>query len=611
MKHPGAFFTEDRNCEFTVWAPGKQEMILHLAAPEERKFKMIKDQDGYFSLTLKNLSKDTLYFYQPEGKGDYPDPASFFQPDGVHGPSALVNHSDFQWTDALWKNIPPNDLVIYEIHVGTFTPEGTFEAIIPRLKELAWLGVNAIEVMPVAQFPGARNWGYDGVFPYAVQNSYGGPEGLKKLVNACHQHGIAVLLDVVYNHLGPEGNYLSRFAPYFSSAYHTPWGDAVNFDREWSDGVKGYFVYNMLYWLEYFHIDGLRLDAIHTMFDSGAYNIWQMIQEHKKALEAKTGRTYTLIAESDLNDPKVIKPASEGGMGFEVQWLDDFHHALFVMLYPPGKKRYEDFGSIYQLAKAYKDGFVHSGEYVRFRKRRHGISSAGISGEKFVVFNQNHDQIGNRPLGERLSVLVDFQRLKLAAAALLLSPYIPMLFMGEEYGEKAPFYYFVSHSDPKLIEAVREGRKKEFAALKDENTPPEAQDEATFQKSKLNWEIRETGEHQLLWHWHRKLIELRHTNPVLKNKDKNNVAAYPNGTHGLILFRQSPDGRRHVAAFLNFSEDPIHFILPALGSNWKMILDSGQQQWCAGMEPSPAPEFLKEKDDFLLSPFQAVVYEAF
>ncbi len=484
---------------FTVWAPLKEKMILHLVHPRDEKWEMTKDDEGYWQITVEDLPAEALYFFMPDGEKDYPDPASAFQPQGVHGPSAVVDHSLYQWKDNEWKGLPLEELIIYELHVGTFTKEGSFEAIIPRLDELKATGINALELMPVAQFPGNRNWGYDGVYPYAVQNSYGGPQGLKKLVDACHQKGLAVILDVVYNHLGPEGNYLPLFGPYFTNHYHTPWGDAINYDGEWSDGVRHYFSNNALYWLEHFHIDGLRLDAIHAVFDFGAVHFWELLHEQVQQLRQKLGRQFYLIAESDLNSPRVVKPLSEGGFGFDAQWLDDFHHALYKLLNKEDKERYYDFGRMPQLAKALTDGFVHSGdEWVTFRKRRYGASSAGVPGNKFIVFNQNHDQIGNRALGERLSMLVSFEKLKLAAAVLLLSPYIPMLFMGEEYGDDTPFYYFVSHSDPALVEAVRKGRREEFKDFGFTSEPPDPQNEKTFNDSKIHWEKRTQGEHSHL-----------------------------------------------------------------------------------------------------------------
>ncbi|HYH54971.1 MAG TPA: malto-oligosyltrehalose trehalohydrolase, partial [Anseongella sp.] len=515
MDTPGPRYLKEGACIFKVWAPQKKSMSLQLVHPVEKKIEMQRDEEGYFTVTA-HITPGTRYFLTPDNEKGYPDPASHFQPEGVHGPSEVVDHSLYGWQDSSWKGIPFKELVIYELHTGTFTEEGTFEAIIPLLDDLAGTGINAIELMPVTQFPGRRNWGYDGVYPYAVQNSYGGPEGLRKLVDACHRKGMAVLLDVVYNHLGPEGNYFDRFGPYFTDKYRTPWGKALNFDGEWSDGVRTYFASNPLHWFEHYHIDGLRCDAIHAVFDTGAVNFWELAGAKIKAFRQKAGREVYLIAESDLNSPKVIKHPEAGGLGFTAQWLDDFHHALYVLLDKKGKERYADFGSIRQLAKAYTDGFVHSGEYVSFRKRRHGASSSGIPGDKFIVFNQNHDLIGNRALAERLSALVDFERLKLAAAAILLSPYIPLLFMGEEYGEESPFFYFVSHSDEELIKAVREGRKKEFAGFNWEADPPDPLDETTFGRSKLKWHQRGEGKHLILLQWHKELIRLRRSHPALQ-----------------------------------------------------------------------------------------------
>jgi maltooligosyltrehalose trehalohydrolase len=557
------------------------------------------------------MPDDCRYFFKPDGEKDYPDPASFYQPEGVHGPSQVVNHSLYQWNDQEWKGLPLEELIIYEMHVGTFTPEGTFEAIIPRLDELKATGINALEIMPVAQFSGNRNWGYDGVFPYAVQNSYGGPDGLKGLVDACHQKGLAVILDVVYNHLGPEGNYLPLFGPYFTSRYHTPWGDAINYDDEWSDGVRHYFSSNALYWMEHFHIDGLRCDAIHTVFDFGAKHFWELVHEQVTQLQQKTGRQFYLIAESDLNSPRVVKPPSACGFGFNAQWLDDFHHALYKVLNKEDKERYYDFGTMQQLAKAYTDGFVHCGdEWVKFRKRRYGASSAGIPGNSFIVFNQNHDQVGNRVLGERLSMLVSFQKLKLAAAALMLSPYIPMLFMGEEYGEDTPFYYFVSHYDAELVEAVRKGRKEEFKDFGFTIEPPDAQDEKTFKDSRLHWDKRNQGKHKTLLHWHRELIGLRQTLPALKNFDKKDIQVQLLGEDGFVLLRQSGDEKQQVLCLFNLSEKQLSYQVPMWMKTGRKILDSKEDKWIADVveEKEVVPAEIETDQIISLMPLNVVVY---
>jgi maltooligosyltrehalose trehalohydrolase len=575
----GAHYLGDDGCYFKVWAPEKQRVILHLLEPDDRRELTQKNGDGYFTGEFKGVRPGRHYYLNVDDGNDVPDPASHYQATSVHGPSVVIDHAKFEWTDSSWKGLPFKDLILYEIHVGTFTREGTFGSAIAHLDDLVELGINAIEIMPVSQFPGDRNWGYDGVLPYAVQNSYGGPDGLKMFVDACHRKGIAVFLDVVYNHLGPEGNYLSSFGPYFTDKYATPWGDAINFDGDWSDGVREYFINNALYWLDYYHLDGLRLDAIHMVFDNGALPFWQLLSQRVRELQERLGRPLHLIAESDLNSPKTVNSPSIGGYGFTAQWLDDFHHSLYVMLDEKGRDRYIDFGAMEQLAKAYTDGFVHSGEYVKFRKRKHGASSAGISGDKFVAFNLNHDQVGNRPLGERLCVLVDFERLKLAAAALLLAPYVPMLFMGEEYADEAPFFYFVSHSDKKLIEAVREGRKEEFKDFHAEGESPDPQDEQTFVKSKLRWQGRQEGTHGLLLNWHKQLISLRKELPALKSFNKNDIRVYIVGQAGLIIHRKSEEGKDQLLCFINFTSKAIGCVVPHCSESWQKILDSKARKW--------------------------------
>ena len=612
MKIVGSDYQGNGRCRFTVWAPGKEKMSLHIVHPEEREVEMERAEWGYYTAEITDAVPGMRYFYKPDGKQDYPDPASHYQPEGVHGPSEVVDHSTYAWRDTKWKNLPLQDLVLYELHIGTFTPEGTFEAAIPKLKELTETGINAIEIMPVAQFPGNRNWGYDGVFPYAVQNSYGGPVGFKKLVDACHAKGIAVYLDVVYNHMGPEGNYFGKFGPYFTNTYSTPWGDAINFDGEYSDGVREYFSNNPLYWLEHFHIDGLRLDAIHTIHDKSAVSFWELMQNKIQSFTEQSGKPFYMIAESDLNDPKVVKRLEAGGFGFNAQWLDDFHHALYVLLDKKGKERYGDFGKMEQLAKAYTDGFVHTGEYVRFRKKRFGRSSADVPGNHFVNFVQNHDQVGNRVKGERLSVLVDYERLKLAAAALLLSPYIPMLFMGEEYGEDVPFLYFVSHSGQELIKAVQEGRKKEFAHYKTEGTFPDPQDEKTFEDSKLQWQKRKQPKHQQLLKWHQKLIQLRRTLPALQNFKKVDVQAQPLAQDGLVLIRQSHDNLQLLLCLFNFSEKEIAFNMPDSAEKWKLVLNSKEKEWLQEQDiaqVTTAPKQVAAGKQIMMPPLGVLLYQ--
>lgn len=543
-------------CSFKVWAPEKERMILHIVHPTEQKIEMQRAEEGYWH-TETNAAPGTRYFFMPNGENDRPDPASKYQPEGVHGPSEVIDQN-YDWADDDWESPKLKDLILYELHTGTFTEEGTFEAAIAKLDHLLELGVNAIEIMPVAQFPGKRNWGYDGVYPYAVQNSYGGPNGLKRLVEACHQRGIAVVLDVVYNHLGPEGNYLDQFGPYFSDNYKTPWGRAINYDGKYCDGVREFFANNATYWLEHFHIDGLRLDAIHGVFDMNATHFWELMHDQIDALERKTGRKYFTIAESDYNNPKVIKKREEGGFGFTAQWLDDFHHALYVLLHPEGKDRYYDFGSLEQLAKAFRDGFVHSGDYVSYRKRKHGASSAGIKGNKFVVFADNHDQSGNRFGGERLSMLVNHDKLKIAAAAMILSPYIPMLFMGEEFGASTPFLYFTDHSDEWLINTVREGRREEFKDFIKEGVDfPDPQSPEVFQQSKLKWQEKSEGEHRELFDWYKQLIALRQNHAALQNFKKKDIDVELIDDKGLMVHRKAEEKNGELIILFNLSDNDL------------------------------------------------------
>lgn len=527
-------------------------MVLRL--PPDRQISMNKDEAGYFFADVSGVGAGTRYGYVMEGKF-FPDPCSRHQPEGVYAASEVVDHGEYAWQDGGWHGRPLTELVFYEVHVGTFTPEGSFEAMIPRLDDLVATGITAIELMPVAQCSGKRNWGYDGVLLYAVQNTYGGPAALKRLVDACHQRGMAVFLDVVYNHVGCEGNCLGDFGPYFSDKYGTPWGRAMNFDGEWSDGVRDFVIGNVLYWAEEYHLDGLRLDAIHEMYDRNAVRIWDQLYAAVKELEQGLGRRFYLIAESDTNDPRTVQSPALGGKGFDAQWLDDFHHALYVLLHPEGWRNYRDFGGIDQLAKSYAEGFVHSGEYVYFRRRRHGASAAGMAGSRFLVFNQNHDLPGNRPDGKRLAALVDLPALKLAAAALLLSPYVPLLFMGEEYGEDAPFYFFSDYQEEDTKKGLIEGRRQQFASFQFEGEPRDPQDEAVFLESKLHWEKRGSGIHAELLALHRELLRIRREHPLMAHLSKDRMRVDVMAEKGLSIERWSVRRDLRLICLFNFSAD--------------------------------------------------------
>ncbi len=600
----GARYLGEGNCTFTLWAPHHERIVLKLAAPSERVVPMKKDRHGYWRVELRGIEPGTLYLYQLSSGRELPDPASHFQPQGVHGPSEVIDHRVFAWEDGDWKGIPLEKMVMYELHIGTFTPQGNFEAVIPRLPELKELGINAVQIMPVGQFPGEHNWGYDGAYPFSVQDSYGGPAGLKELVNEAHRLGMAVILDVVYNHLGPEGNYLAEFGPYFTDRYHTPWGRAINFDDRDNRGVRDYFVQNALHWFDNYHVDALRLDAIHGIFDQSKKHILAELAEETDKFSEGEGRQFYLIAESDLNQEIVVRDQSRGGYGVHAQWCDDFHHCLHSLLTEEKTGYYADFGRIEQLEKSFREGFVYSGQRSVFRGREHGTSSREIPASRFVVFAQNHDQVGNRLRGDRLSALVSFDALKLAAGAVLVSPYIPLLFMGEEYAEENPFLYFVSHTDPALVKAVREGRQKEFAAFGWEEPVPDPLGEATFYDSKINWEKRNSGKHRVMLKFYHKLLGLRRAVPALANLSKSDLRVGQLSDNILLLERWR--ARSKIMCIMNFSDEGKPVRLERNG--FQKLLDSAEPAWLGS--GSAAPDSINGPAEIGLKPFQLLLYHA-
>ncbi len=462
----GAARERDGQTAWRLWAPEAELAVLVTRSEgQEAETAMQPEGNGYFVHRQGAAPEGLRYAYRLNDGPEYPDPASRWQPEGVHHPSAVFYPEDFAWSDDGWRGVPRDDLVIYELHVGAFTPEGTFDAVVPRLAQLAELGVTAVELMPVAQFPGDRNWGYDGVHPFAAQNTYGGPRALQRLVDAAHRAGLAVLLDVVYNHFGPEGNYLACFGPYFTDRYRTPWGKAVNFDGPDCDAVRRFVADNACYWVRDFHIDGLRLDAVHAIYDLGARHILAELQAAVQEEAARRGRTVHVIAETNQNDVRLIDPPDRGGFGLDGLWSDDFHHAVHALLTGERAGYYQDFGRPEHLVKAFERVFVYDGCHSPYRRRRHGNPVADRDRSQFVVCIQNHDQVGNRALGDRFEGLLAPEARRLACGLLMLSPCVPLLFMGEEYGETNPFPFFCSFGDPELMDAVRRGRREEFAAL--------------------------------------------------------------------------------------------------------------------------------------------------
>jgi len=569
----------DEGIKFRVWAPTVTSLSL-VVVGESKETPMDPEGNGYYTVSLGAARGKKRYFYLLNGKQIRPDPVSRFQPEGVNGPSEVINPYEFKWTDNAWSGTPLEKMIIYEIHTGTFTREGTFEAIVPFSAYLGKdLGVTAIELMPVAQFPGRRNWGYDGTYLYAPQNSYGGPYGLKSLINACHQEGLAVILDVVYNHFGPEGNYLSDYGPYFTDRYKTPWGRAINFDGPESDEVRRFITDNALYWLTEYHFDGLRIDAVHGIFDLSPRHILADIKEEVERQAKHLGRHIVVIAENDLNDVRIVNPPRKGGYGLDAQWNDDFHHCLHTLLTKEQDGYYQDFGGIHQMVKALREGFVYTGQYSSFRRRRHGSSSKHLSPSHFVVFSQNHDQVGNRMRGERLSTLVSFEALKLAAGTVLLSPNIPLLFMGEEYGEQAPFQYFVSHTDPALVEAVRRGRREEFAAFKWQGDIPDPQSEETFHYSRIHLDFHRQGKRKALFELYRTLVKYRKEISSLSHLSQVGMEIKTCEEAAMLTMRRRY-GEDRIFAIFNFSEKPAEaLILVERGRLWQKLLDSSSNQW--------------------------------
>ncbi|MGD9577147.1 MAG: malto-oligosyltrehalose trehalohydrolase [Syntrophorhabdus sp.] len=606
----GARMIGSDKASFKVWAPYAPKLSVKIFSRKTtQSITLKKERNGYFSGSAENVRNGDRYYYKFGDGRELPDPVSRFQPEGVHGPSQIIDPLTFLWDDKNWKGVPLKDLIIYELHVGTFTRDGTFTSITPYLEYLRALGVTAIELMPVGQFPGSRNWGYDGVYPFAPQNTYGGPSGLKTLVNACHKTNISVILDVVYNHLGPEGNYLSQFGPYFTDRYKTPWGDAINYDGPYSDDVRHYFICNALFWVTEYHLDALRIDAIHGIYDFSARHILEEIGEAIHYEANAEGRNIYIIPESDLNDVRIINPKSAGGFGLDAQWNDDFHHALHALITGERDGYYHDFGSLRHLSKALRKGFVYDGQYSRFRRRRHGNSSEGRPCQQFVVFSQNHDQVGNRMLGDRLSANVTGEQLKLAASVVLLSPFIPLLFMGEEYGETAPFLYFVHHSDNELIEAVRRGRRDEFAVFGWQEEPPDPQAEESFRVSKLSPENKSDIQTNILFNFYQSLIALR--------KELRALGLLFDKTPEVTRFEAEKvllveDYFRNNAIFCLFSFNEKHadVELTLSTGHWEKVFDASSQRWGVnGHETAPSKTVSKGSGTRIaMQPWGAVVY---
>lgn len=580
----GAIPQPDGSARWNLWAPYHEHVTLVTWPDGQRRETPMEPQGyGYFAVELPDIPEGLRYAYKLPDGAELPDPASRWQPDGVHEPSAVLHPTAFNWSDHDWRGLRHRELVIYELHVGAVTPEGTFDALIDRLPDLVDLGVTAIELMPITQFPGSRNWGYDVAYPYAPQNTYGGPHGLHRLVDAAHHHGLAVILDLVYNHFGPEGNYIPRFAPYLTEKYGTLWGPALNFDDDQCEPVRRFVVDNARMWVWDYHIDGFRLDATHVMFDQGPEHILAQIQRETQLEAARRPHPVHVIAEDDLNDTRLLRSPALGGYGLDGTWADDFHHAIHALL-TGGREAYgKDFGAPGQIAKALNDGFVYDGWYSPSRQRYHGSPIADFSRDGLVVFIQNHDQVGNRPEGDRQASLFSPAACRLAVGLMIISPATPMLFMGEEYGETRPFLFFCSFSDEELIEAVRKGRREEFA---DHDFPepehiPDPQAPETFEASKLSWSWPEGSPEaatRALYHdllrlrrHHPGLIDHRHTDARTRSlrDEAGNEAA-------LLIADRGLDGE--LTAVANLSGRPID-AADAFPPGKELLLSTEQQRY--------------------------------
>lgn len=533
---------------FTLWAPIHKKMQIKVSDGKKAAvYDMVKDGE-YFTLTLNNVKPQTSYAYIINGK-ELGDPASRFQPRGVHGPSQIADLS-FKWHP--YKAPLMKDLIIYEMHVGAFTKEGTFASAIKKLPEVKAAGINAVEILPVAQCAGERNWGYDGVYPFATAAQYGGYKGLMEFVNAAHKLGLAVILDVVYNHLGPEGNYVDNFAPYYTGKYTNPWGKALNFDSCYCDGVHNYFLENARFWLEDMHIDGLRLDAIDMISDLGTRHIMAQLSAVKTMVEKRVKSNKWLIAESDLNNTKILDPYSKNGYNLDGQWTNDFHHSLQALFTGDTFGYYKDYNCVEDIALAIDNTFRYNWKYSKFRGRHHGSDAKNVPGSKFVVYTQNHDQVGNRKTSDRLTTIIGLKGAKTASMLMMLTPYVPMLFMGEEYGETAPFMFFCDFKDEHLINAVKKGRAREYE-LADYKLLPDPFHIDTLNKSKLNHNLKNTKEHKEVFNYYKKLIKLRKTVPYFAELNKKTTKTFfDEESRVLIMTRAS----KKALVIVNLSDKP-------------------------------------------------------
>ena len=591
------------SCSFSVWAPYHKHVTVKFPR-ENQHFAMEKSGGGYWGHTEEGIEPNTEYMYELDGKITRPDPASHFQPSGVFGPSAIIDHELFHWSDNCWKGLEIKDLVFYELHIGTFTNEGTFKAAMERIKELVDLGINCIELMPITQFSGKRNWGYDGVFPFSVHNDYGKPNDFKNLVNECHKHGIAVFIDNVYNHIGPEGSSLNDFGPYFPINRMGRWGPSINLDGELSEGVRNYFLENTLHWYNNYHVDGIRLDSVRSMSDNSPTHFLQELNIGVDRLCESTGKKFHLIAECGYNILPVLTPIKKGGFGFDAQWLDDFQHAVFALLTGEKEGYYSNYGKIEDLAEIITEGYLYIIDENKFRRRRSTESFKWIPANKLIVFSQNHDQIGNRLLGDRLITKSGFEAAKLAAGIVLLSPYVPLLFMGEEYGEKAPFLFFTDYQGEKLAVSIGESRKREFASFHWIGESPDPQSFETFSKSKLDWKLRESEKGQRFLSYYQALINLRKSYDFFSSQEDRQIQSI--FCRNNILFMQKHGEMGDAGIIANCNNKQISYVFPFEGGTYVKGFDSADFAWSGS--GSTLPPIAIKGDEHIINGFNIAVF---
>jgi maltooligosyltrehalose trehalohydrolase len=567
----GATVLGDDRTRFVVWAPTATTLDVTIGV----RHQSLHRTGEYWMGEVDGVEHGDRYRYVIDGGEELADPASRWQPDGVHGPSAVVDDSVFRWHDDAWSGVALADTVLYEMHVGTFTDEGTFDAAIRHLPRLQALGITTIEIMPVAAFPGTRNWGYDGVFPFAVQHSYGGPEGLARFADAAHRFGLGVVLDVVYNHMGPEGNVLARYGPYFTDQYRTPWGDAMNVAGAGSDHVRRYFIENAVGWIRDFHLDGLRLDAVHAIFDPTPTPFVEELTAAVHTAADQLGRTALVTIESSANDPRIVRSTEDRGWGCDAVWDDDVHHALRVALTGDQHEYYANYAGAVDVAKAWERRWVYSGQYSAGFDRRHGAPADDIDHRHFIVFGTNHDHVGNTPAGARMLADADPDdpRHRLAAAAILLSPFTPMLFMGEEYGDTAPFPYFVDHGDEALIEAVRDGRQREFSGADWSGPVADPADPATFAGAVLDATLTEREPHRSRLAMYTELLRVRREHPVVTDPNAQQHASIVGNMFSVIR----SIGTTSASLVFNFSADVVDH--PAPDPTDSIVFDTDDERW--------------------------------